>query len=153
MSRGTIQLYLTIDTSNKVGLRIGAGTVSGQQSGSPAVGVHVFNMVVVVNSNIVDKSLMYINGTLDDVAASGGTVGGSDKLVVGGVDNTRGAYENFFEGELAELIFFNKVVGETERQKLEGYFAHKYSLTANLPSDHPYKSTVPTFESTEIQEF
>ena len=114
---------------------------------------HVFNMVVVVNSNIVDKSLMYINGTLDDVAASGATVGASDELVFGGVDNTRGAYEKFFQGEIAEVIFFNKVVGETERQKLEGYFAHKYTLTDNLPSDHPYKSTVPVFESTEIQEY
>lgn len=31
-----------------------------------------------------------------------------------------------------------------ERQKLEGYLAHKWGLTANLPIDHPYKSSPPT---------
>ena len=30
------------------------------------------------------------------------------------------------------------------RQKLEGYLAHKSGLTANLPADHPYKTTPPT---------
>ena len=31
-----------------------------------------------------------------------------------------------------------------ERQKLEGWAAHKYHLTENLPSGHPYKNLVPT---------
>jgi hypothetical protein len=39
-------------------------------------------------------------------------------------------------------------VGETlstaDRQKLEGYLAHKWGLKANLPVDHPFKSTPPT---------
>jgi len=29
-------------------------------------------------------------------------------------------------------------------QKLEGWAAHKYGLTANLPNDHPYKTVGPT---------
>jgi hypothetical protein len=29
----------------------------------------------------------------------------------------------------------------------EGYFAHKYNLTANLPSSHPYKTNAPTVGS------
>jgi len=32
---------------------------------------------------------------------------------------------------------------ELERQKLEGYLAHKWGLEANLPSDHPYKASAP----------
>jgi hypothetical protein len=32
----------------------------------------------------------------------------------------------------------------TDRQKLEGYLAHKWGLAANLPADHPYKSAAPT---------
>jgi len=47
----------------------------------------------------------------------------------------------------------NIVIGEiimvettdtTTRQKIEGYLAHKWGLTANLPNDHPYKTAAPT---------
>lgn len=31
-----------------------------------------------------------------------------------------------------------------DQRRLEGYLAHKWGLTANLPSDHPYKSAPPT---------
>ena len=30
-----------------------------------------------------------------------------------------------------------------DQQKIEGYLAHKWGLTANLPSDHPYKDNPP----------
>lgn len=31
----------------------------------------------------------------------------------------------------------------TDVQKAEGYLAHKWGLTANLPVSHPYKSSAP----------
>ena len=31
----------------------------------------------------------------------------------------------------------------TEFQKAEGYLAHKWGLTGNLPSDHPFKNISP----------
>ena len=34
-------------------------------------------------------------------------------------------------------------IDTTSRQKAEGYLAHKWGLTANLPAGHPYKSTAP----------
>ncbi len=46
-------------------------------------------------------------------------------------------------GELAEIIFVSGVATLDTRQKMEGYLAHKWGLTANLPADHPYKSAVP----------
>jgi hypothetical protein len=32
---------------------------------------------------------------------------------------------------------------DVNRQKLEGYLAHKWGLGANLPVDHPYKTVGP----------
>ena len=29
-------------------------------------------------------------------------------------------------------------------EKVEGYLAHKWGLTDNLPNNHPYKNKVPT---------
>ena len=46
--------------------------------------------------------------------------------------------------KIKALIIGNSIMSDTERQKLEGWAAHKYGLTANLPADHPYKILVPT---------
>jgi hypothetical protein len=53
-------------------------------------------------------------------------------------------FENVFpaRADFAELIFFsgNNVAN---RQKCEGYLAHKWGLVGNLPVDHPYKNQAP----------
>lgn len=43
----------------------------------------------------------------------------------------------------AIILGTGSVPSNDEIKKLEGWAAHKYSLQANLPSDHPYKSTPP----------
>ena len=43
----------------------------------------------------------------------------------------------------AEVVFTSSSLATLERQKLEGYLAHKWGLTASLPADHPYKLTGP----------
>jgi hypothetical protein len=47
-------------------------------------------------------------------------------------------------GYCAELIDLGATPSTTNRQKLEGYLAHKWGLTANLPAGHPYKTVGPT---------
>ena len=48
-----------------------------------------------------------------------------------------------FDGEIAEVLCYQGDVGVTDRQKIEGYLAHKYGIAGNLPSNHPYKNIVP----------
>lgn len=48
-----------------------------------------------------------------------------------------------FDGNIAEFLVFDSVLTQTEREKVEGYLAHKWGLTANLPALHPYKSVAP----------
>jgi hypothetical protein len=45
--------------------------------------------------------------------------------------------------KLAEVIVASTLLSTLDRQKLEGYLAHKWGLTANLPANHPYKTTPP----------
>lgn len=47
-------------------------------------------------------------------------------------------------GEIQEVIVLGSVPSNDDRQKLEGYLAWKWGLTANLPALHPYKTTPPT---------
>lgn len=47
-------------------------------------------------------------------------------------------------GDYAELIILQSALSVSDRQKLEGYLAHKWGLTGNLPAAHPYKTAAPT---------
>lgn len=57
-----------------------------------------------------------------------------------------GAAGNFFPAALdsAEIVVALAPLSSTDRQKMEGYLAHKWGLTANLPAGHPYKTAAPT---------
>lgn len=43
-----------------------------------------------------------------------------------------------FDGKMGEVIFYQKALAASQRQAIEGYLAHKWGLSASLPSDHPY---------------
>ena len=45
---------------------------------------------------------------------------------------------------LGELIIFNSVLGQTQRQQIEGYLAWKWGLKNSLPTTHPYYNFPPS---------
>ena len=47
-------------------------------------------------------------------------------------------------GSISEVVLLDSVPTTSDRQKIEGYLAHKWGLEGNLPSDHPYKTQKPT---------
>jgi hypothetical protein len=47
-------------------------------------------------------------------------------------------------GNIFEVVQYNSDLGETSRQKVEGYLAWKWGLQANLPATHPYKNSSPS---------
>jgi len=51
-------------------------------------------------------------------------------------------YQNNADSDWGEVIFTEDVT-QTNSDKIEGYLAHKWGLTADLPSNHPYKTTAP----------
>jgi hypothetical protein len=46
-------------------------------------------------------------------------------------------------GKVAGAVAGNTELSQDDRQRLEGFYAHKFNLTASLPSDHPYKTSAP----------
>lgn len=42
-----------------------------------------------------------------------------------------------------EIISTSTDLADNDKQKIEGYLAHKWGLTSNLPGSHPYKTTPP----------
>ena len=66
----------------------------------------------------------------------------TDGLYIG--KRNSGSNEGNIAGQIAGIIICNSVLSTLDRQRLEGYYAHLFGLTANLPSDHPYKLVAPT---------
>ena len=51
--------------------------------------------------------------------------------------------ERYLEAGISELILFSTDLGTDARELVEGYLAHRWGLTGNLPVGHTYKSTNP----------
>ena len=97
---------------------------------------------VTMNSNT-----WYSNTSIDGTKFSNGTsAGNSGTTSLGSRFNSIG---NFAAGgarpawNLAQMIFFNGSITIDTRQRVEGYWAHRYALTSSLPNDHPYKVNPP----------
>ena len=50
----------------------------------------------------------------------------------------------FADVDLAAVVIGNTQPSLDDFQRLEGWAAHKYRLTANIPAEHPYKTVAPT---------
>lgn len=51
-------------------------------------------------------------------------------------------YQNNADSDWGEVVFVEDVT-QANSDKIEGYLAHKWGLTADLPSSHPYKTSAP----------
>jgi len=49
----------------------------------------------------------------------------------------------FSGGSYCELLVWRESLNTSDRQKVEGYLAHKWGLTSGLPVSHPYKTSPP----------
>jgi hypothetical protein len=106
-------------------------------------------------SNAVSASgtTLHSNGsavTLD--LASGMTTATNTSPAATGSDSVAVRIGSFWDNgekvspacKFGEIIIFDTVQSNTNRQMLEGYLAHKWDLAASLPNDHPYKNAAPT---------
>ena len=103
---------------------------------------------------LTSQDLIY-SGTRDDAsmtasahingiqrATAGATAISSDNssaLVLGGELTT----SRCADVRLGEVLIVPGLITTDDRQKTEGYLAHKWGMTANLPVDHPYKDAAP----------
>lgn len=100
---------------------------------------------------------LYVNGTASDGANVLGTLAkpfllscSADRAIeVPGysIGNDRNHVQPSnrrpWDGAICEIVAFARKLTESERHQLEGYLAHKWGLTAGLPTDHPFKEKAP----------
>ena len=85
-------------------------------------------------------SEIWLDGTAGTTQTQTSGFTATENLVyIGFLNGTR-----YFKGYIGEIVVMRSTASATDRQRIEGYLAHKWSLEANLPSGHPFKSAAPT---------
>ena len=104
-------------------------------TGACPLAVYVIDKGVASGSFYRDGNLLATSSSFTAFAASslGGVVIGSRQLPLTPTSL-------YLKGEIMEIVY----APAADRQKLDGYLAHKWGLVENLPSDHPYKLAAPT---------
>jgi len=82
---------------------------------------------------------VWVDGTNVVSDATGHTVTTSGGIALGH-DGTS-SYDNC---RMGEVVIINGAVSATNREKLEGYLAHKWGMAGSLPTGHPYRSQSPS---------
>lgn len=139
----------TIDAGNMPGLgarRLDGGVFKSVSAPTASVGNYYLAAFEVDYSTRVGR--VYIDGALSaedtaliDSAGPISDTASQEPLVVGAFPSQD---LGFADIDLAALVVGNAALPALDRQKLEGWAAHKYGLTASLPANHPYKTTAPT---------
>jgi hypothetical protein len=99
--------------------------------------------VIVTASRVSSTCNGFINGTASTTTGTTNStsISNSDVFDIG----SRAVGAGPMNGDMAEILVGGATLDTNERQKIEGYLAHKYGLQGNLPSDHPYKSAAPGY--------
>ncbi len=75
---------------------------------------------------------------------SGGNTSNTDANTIAIGTNTNAVSTFALQGQVGEVVIVDAALSQTDREKLEGYLAHKWGLEASLPGGHPYASAPPT---------
>jgi hypothetical protein len=89
---------------------------------------------------IVDRWNMRLNGGSELVKSTSATSSGW------GANNFLGRVitaQYSHRGLISEIIITPSAISNADRERVEGYLAHRWGLTADLPSGHPYKISPP----------
>ncbi len=84
-------------------------------------------------------SLSFYQNSVAKGSKTGFAVNTSADLFIGSHGNTI----NPFYGDIAEIVMVGQTPSVADRQKVEGYLAHKWGYAASLPADHPHKAIAP----------
>jgi len=94
----------------------------------------------------VNSSTMYdfINGSQNISGSVTSGLATDGYISVGQVVAQSSLGLSTFDGHIAEAVVCIGTLSQSDREKLEGYFAHRWGIESSLPSSHPYKSSPPS---------
>jgi hypothetical protein len=136
--------FSVVTGTNAQGTTMTTSALTAPTSSSP------FKSVTVIASKALHQ--LYVDGVLVDenAPAEQGFVHGTTAARVG----LRGGSDGFpFKGEIAEILYFNKVLTEVERKKIDTYIAQNYIVSLPLPPKPKIAPEAGTFATTQSVKF
>ena len=91
-----------------------------------------------------DEAKVYVNGSLKNTSSALTYQPDGDVLYIGG-----NAGSDYFEGGIYEVLVYNRVLTEEERELVEGYLSRKYGVPLN--TGHPYRDFRFTFDDVNVR--
>jgi len=88
---------------------------------------------------------IYTDGTLTGSNTGNFSFSSGDTFI-----GSYGGITNFLDGYISEIIIYNSVLSQYQRQITEGYLAWKWGLNTNLPPSHPFYNTPPAPNQSSI---
>ncbi|HWB62093.1 MAG TPA: LamG-like jellyroll fold domain-containing protein, partial [Chitinophagales bacterium] len=113
-------------------------------AGTPAADASAHLYEVTSNGTTANQTILYGNGNLI-ASGTGSSVNGPGKLELNGYGNGAGEMS---DGEVAEVIYYNTVLTQAQRQLVEGYLAYKYNLQVPLASMQAFQTYTPGSSTT-----
>lgn len=108
--------------------------------GTPLSGMAVsLSTPLIVSSRFTGtQNILNVNGTDSSQVTFSGNFATLDYVLGRATDNL-----SQWDGLLSEMVILPTFASTDVRQRVEGYLAHKWGLTVNLPLEHPYKNLPP----------
>jgi hypothetical protein len=99
---------------------------------------------------------IYKNGSFCNsiAVASSSNLTSTDPLALGVYPNSTGGFASpyaYMNGDVAEILVYNKNVTTYQRQQIEGYLSWKWGQQSNLPLGHPFRTLPPTNTTVPFQ--
>jgi len=129
--------YLT--TGGNVGLTCGNGINFFLTNGGPINK----DLTLLGFSHTSSTVNFYTNGSLIIANKGNYTTSGGGKVNIGAYYGGQGG---FLSGSISEIILYNAILSDVDREKVEGYLAKKWGLQAILPVGHPGKGPAAPVE-------
>ena len=124
-----------------------AARVNGSKTFTTGFGTSAFRLLVMScpSSAITTDISAWLDGAALTQSTTSGTsintLSSGEEFLIGELGSFSSTAN--FDGDIAEIVVCDAEATTNDRQRLEGYLAHKWGLAANLPSSHPYKSNAP----------
>jgi len=158
LSNTGYDLLVFLGTSNGYAvLNSGDGVTNAWNNNNPIISPNVLGLNTwLMTAGVVSNTTIqpYTNGSVSTLQSGTLTAGSLTGLNIGGGYGTlTNASAQGWNGYIGEIIFYNGVLNNTQRQQVEGYLAAKWGLRSSVASGHPFKSIPPsTSQPPQFQE-
>jgi hypothetical protein len=89
------------------------------------------------------SSLITRDGTTATATITGSYTNTPNEVWIGVSEHQKDGTGDAWSSPVAEVVLINSALSSGDRERMEGYLAHKWGLSGSLPSGHPYKTTAP----------